>query len=224
MSATDQRYRSAENLHVARRAEDLYKGVQDNRGAAVGALARLRRAASTEIGEDPAAWQVAFLGYPVPDDDRDYPSAGEKAVYLALTLFALHQQSKSEPMHIKDGPTLGAALSRLARVNGSEDPSDPVIRRFNALVTADTEPETRWHLRSLVGQLRAHGIPLDYGRLADDLAVLNGYHRRTESADQARRRVQLRWSRDFSRAPKPDKESGPETEPEAGPDPALRTD
>ncbi|MBB1017419.1 type I-E CRISPR-associated protein Cse2/CasB [Dietzia sp. DQ11-71] len=181
--------------------------MRHNRGAAVGALARLRRATATEIGEDPSAWQIAFLGYPVPEDDRDYPSADEKAVYLTLTLFALHQQSKNEPMHEDGGPSLGTALSRLARISGSEDASDPVVRRFNALVTADSEPETRWHLRSLVGQLRAHDIRLDYGRLADDLSVLGGHHRRSESSDQARRRVQLRWSRDFSRAPKPDEES-----------------
>lgn len=224
MTDSDQRYRSPVNRHVARRAKELWKGMDNNSGAAVGALARLRRAASTEIGDDPAAWQVAFVSFPVPDDDRDYPNAEEKAVYLALTLFALHQRSKSEPMHLEDGPSLGSALSRLARINGSDDPSDPVIRRFNALATADTELETRWHLRSLVGQLRAHDIRLDYGRLADDLAVLGGYHRRTESADEARRRIQLRWSRDFSRAPKADAESSEEAQQVAGAEPTTTAD
>lgn len=224
MTELDQPYRSPVYRHVIWRAEDLYRGAQDNRGSAISALARLRRAASSEIGDDPAAWQIAFLGFPIPDDDRDYPSAREKAVYLALTLFALHQQSKKKPMHEMNGPTFGAALSRLARINGSADPSDPVIRRFNALVTADTEAETRWHLRSLVGQLRVHEIPLDYGRLADDLAALSGYHREIGSGDGARRRVQLRWSRDFSRAPKTYTDSGSEPLPETETNSAAQAD
>lgn len=214
MTESTQRFQSTVNRHVARRAEDLWKGVEKNSGSAVSALARLRRAASAEIGDDPAAWQVAFLGFSVPDDDRDYPSAQEKAVYLALTLFALHQQSKKIPMHQENGPTFGAALGQLARINGSDDPSDPVIRRFNALVTSDGDAETRWHLRSLIGQLRAHDIRLDYGRLADDLAALSGYHRGIGSADAARRRIQLRWSRDFSRTPKTETDSGADPTPE----------
>lgn len=192
------------NRHVDRRARDLYTGMRRNSGAAIGALAKLRRAASSDIGEDPAAWQVAFLGFgDNTPDDYPFPTSDEQAVYLALTLFALHQQSKSESMHV-DGPTLGTALSHLAHAGGADGPSEPVIRRFNALVTADTADETRWHLRSLVGQLRAHGIPLDYGRLADDLAALAGRGRKGETDGAARRRVQLRWSRDFSRTPKYD--------------------
>ncbi|MFZ2509872.1 MAG: type I-E CRISPR-associated protein Cse2/CasB [Gordonia sp. (in: high G+C Gram-positive bacteria)] len=189
--------------HVDRRARDLYKGMRNNSGAAIAALARLRRAAASEIGDDPAAWQTAFLGFGGnTPDDFPFPSQEESAVYLALTLYALHQQSKPETMHV-DGPTLGDALGRLARADGANTPSEPVIRRFNALVTADTASETQWHLRSLVGQLRAHGIPLDYGRLARDLAALDGFARKGESPGAARRRVQLQWSRAFSRTPKP---------------------
>ena len=198
---TETRERHGINRHVASRATDLFEGSRRNSAAAVGGLAKLRRAASSDIGEDPAAWQVAFLGY----GDRTpinlpFPTAEEEAIYLALTLFALHQQSKSEPMNV-DGPSFGSALNRLAHVSGTGEASDPVIRRFNALVTADSAEETRWHLRSLIGQLRAHGIPLDYGDLADDLAALGGRTRKNETADQARRRVQLRWSRGFSRTP-----------------------
>ena len=191
------------NRHVARRAGDLYAGMRRNSGAAIGALAKLRRAAATDIGEDPAAWQVAFLGFPVPDNDYGFPSYDEQAVYTALTLYALHQQSKIEPMHA-DGPSLGTALAALARADGADGPSEPVVRRFNALVTADSSAETRWHLRSLIGQLRAHGIPLDYGLLAADLAALAGRARKGESPGAARRRVQLQWSRAFSRTPKPE--------------------
>ncbi|WP_347957278.1 type I-E CRISPR-associated protein Cse2/CasB [Gordonia aichiensis] len=201
MTSTDEpRTRYGVDRHVAQRAAELYAGLRRDSGAAVGALAKLRRAAGSEPGTDPAAWQVAFLGYPAPDEDWPFPTYDEQGIYLAMTLFALHQQSKNDPMHV-DGPSLGTALNRLAHAGG-DGPSESVIRRFNALVTADTGEETRWHLRSLVGQLRAHGIPLDYGLLAADLAALAGRRRKGEPDGAGRRRVQLRWSRDFSRAPK----------------------
>ncbi|MFT3663181.1 MAG: type I-E CRISPR-associated protein Cse2/CasB [Gordonia sp. (in: high G+C Gram-positive bacteria)] len=204
MTATSENpTRQGINAHVDRRARELFKGMRGNNGAAIGALAKLRRAATSDIGEDPAAWQVAFLGFgDRTSDDLPFPTAQETGVYLALTTFALHQQSKNESMHV-DGPSLGTALNRLAHAGGGADgPSEPVIRRFNALVTADSDEETRWHLRSLIGQLRARSIELDYGRLADDLAALAGRTRKGENEGAARRRVQLQWSRDFSRTPK----------------------
>lgn len=201
---TEPPQRSRISGHVDRRVRSLYKGMRNNSGAAVAALAKLRRAASSEIGDDPAAWQIAFLGFgDNTPDDYPFPTSEERAVYSALTLYSLHQQSKDECMHA-DGPSLGSALNRLAHAGGADGPSEPVIRRFNALVTADTADETQWHLRSLVGQLRAHGIRLDYGRLADDLAALAGRGRKGEVDGAARRRVQLRWSRDFSRTPASD--------------------
>lgn len=202
MSTSEQQpYRSTINRHVARRASELSAGLRGNEGPEIAALAKLRRAASTEIGDDAAAWQVAFLGFPDTDNDFPFPSFGDEGVYRALTLFALHQQSKREPMHA-EGPSLGAAIGRLARADGPDSHTGPIVRRFNALVTADSAEESRWHLRSLIGQLRAHSIPLDYGRLADDLSVLAGKTRNGESRDEALRRVHLRWSRDFSRPPK----------------------
>ncbi|GAC61794.1 type I-E CRISPR-associated protein Cse2/CasB [Gordonia sihwensis] len=203
---TEARERYGINRHVAKRAADLYAGARRNSGPAVAAFAKLRRAATSQIGEDPAAWQVAFLGYPTPDGDFPFPTFDEQAVYDALRLYALHQQSKNEPMHV-DGPSFGTALSRLAHTESSDGPSEPVLKRFNALVTADSPEETRWHLRSLVGQLRAHGIPLDYGRFADDLAALAGKQRKGTAPGESRRRVQLQWSRDFSRTPQTTAES-----------------
>ncbi|GEE03853.1 hypothetical protein nbrc107696_42990 [Gordonia spumicola] len=202
------RTRRGIDAYVARRANELHAGAQKNSGAAVAAFAKLRRAASSEIGEDAAAWQTAFLGFATTDADYPFPTYDEQAVYTALTLYAFHQQSKTQAMHT-DGPSLGAALNRLAYAAGSDAPSEPVVRRFNALVTADTVDEVHWHLRSLIGQLRSHGIALDYGMLADDLARLAGRDR--TGAGESRRAVQLRWSRDFSRSPRPSDDSPAES-------------
>ena len=186
--------RSKVSWHVDERARRLFDGKKENRSSAVADLARLRSGATHEIGSDPAVWRAAFLGYAENSDDLPFPSNDEVAVYTALSLYAYHQQGQADSMHTQ-GTSLGSALQRLAHQGGATTPNEAVVRRFNALVTADTAEETRTHLRSLVGQLRSNAIALDYGRLADDLV---GLQSRTRS------RVQLRWSRDFSRTPKAD--------------------
>ena len=184
--------RSTVYRYVAERAGRLYEGKLEDRAGAVADLARLRSGATREIGSDPAVWRAAFTGYPEVADDTTFPSHAEFAVYVSLSLYAYHQQGQRSSMHT-EGPSFGTALRKLAYVGTETTPKESVVRRFNALVTADTFDETRSHLRSLVGQLRAEGIPLDYGRLADDLERLHSPWRNG---------VQLRWSRDFSRTPR----------------------
>jgi CRISPR system Cascade subunit CasB len=105
-----------------------------------------------------------------------------------VTLYALHQQSRRERMHI-DGRGLGRAIAELARVSGGPD---GVRRRFAALGTASTYPESIHHLRGLITMLRGHQIPLDYGLLAEDLCTL----RRPDG----RQKVQAVWGREFFRS------------------------
>jgi CRISPR system Cascade subunit CasB len=118
-----------------------------------------------------------------------------------MTLYALHQQSKTTAMHEaavagRAGNSLGTAVARLLRT--ADDPSrrrDPdrvasLRRRFNALVTASTTAELVHHLRGLVQQLRAHDISLGYGRLAADLVAFQNPNR----VDVVRRR----WARDLA--------------------------
>lgn len=178
---------------IARRIGTLQDGVIKNRSSAVGAMARLRRSVGTEIGEDPTVWRIVFDGFPERFQRGDDPTPEELAAHAALCLFALHQQSQGTQMHLR-GIGLGSAVRRLAQPPGEDEPQESIVRRFNALVTADHSAEVRQHLRSLIGLFRANAIPLDYGRLAEDLAGL----------DRNRRdHVQLRWSRDFSRIAKP---------------------
>jgi CRISPR system Cascade subunit CasB len=157
---------------------------------AVSALARLRRG----IGRDPGFdytleryLQVPehLLGY-LPADDSEAADS-EYAVHDAITLYALHQQSRRERMH-QDGRGLGWAMARL--VQKSTGP-EGVRRRFAALGTASTYHESIYHLRSLVTMLRGQQIPLDYGLLAEDLQTLRrpGGHTRMQSA----------WGREFFR-------------------------
>lgn len=158
---------------------------------AISALARLRRGIGRSPGFDftlERYLQVPehLLGHR-PTDDAEATDA-EHAVHDAVTLYALHQQSRRERMH-SDGRGLGHALAALVRASSGPD---GVRRRFAALGTASTYHESIFHLRSLITMLREHQIPLDYGLLADDLHTL----RRPAGRPQ----IQAVWGREFFRS------------------------
>ncbi|MBF4460960.1 MULTISPECIES: type I-E CRISPR-associated protein Cse2/CasB [unclassified Rathayibacter] len=164
------------------------------RAAATASLARLRRAATGAPGADPLVWGETLDGLPVEYHGVDGGvTSAERAAHAAITLYAVHQQSKQIPMH-RPGVSLGRAVARLAAVNappGSEErPGEAaVVRRFLALGTAATFDETVRHARGLITQFRADNIPLDYGLLAYHLARLQV----PRYADG----VRLDWGRDF---------------------------
>ncbi|BCL13865.1 type I-E CRISPR-associated protein Cse2/CasB [Micromonospora sagamiensis] len=154
---------------------------------AVSALARLRRGIGRTPGFDYTLEDYLY----VPDEwvsSAAEPTDAEYALHDAVTLYALHQQSRRERMHV-DGRGLGQALAQLVHV--SRNPAG-VRRRFAALGTGSTYHESTYHLRSLITMLREHQIPLDYGLLADDLKTLR------RPAD--RPRIQAIWGREFFRS------------------------
>lgn len=156
-------------------------------------LATLRRGVGYTPGGLPALWGVFLQDMPEELLSRTGdPTPAEWAAYLALTLYALHQQSQAAPMH-KEGEGLGKAARRL--VEPGKDPGESSIqKRFNALATAVQMPEISHHLRGMVQLLRTGGIPLDYVQLAVDLYDL-------QFADTVAC-VRLRWGQDFYRDPK----------------------
>ena len=176
-------------LLVSRRAERL----QRTRGTSstTALLARLRDNVGREPGVAPEIWSVTVDG--VSDDARsDVPTPQERAVHAALTLYAVHQQSRDAGAH-RPGIGLGQAVSRLERERGwtgkdqDEGKVSPVRRRFNAVVTSTSLPELTHHLRGLVTLMRSEDVGLDYGLLADDLAQFQ----RPGGQDVVRRR----WGR-----------------------------
>lgn len=173
---------------VRKRVVTLHNRAEAGQGEAIAALARLRRGGGTEPGNNPLLWEET-LGLPAQYSGRDdKPSAAERSVYAALTLFAAHQQSVSESMH-RDGVSFGTAARQLSRRETSSEQA--VLRRFQALATAEALEEALVHARGLVTQFRTARIPLDYGQLAVDLFSLqNPAHRNG---------VRLRWGRDYYR-------------------------
>lgn len=159
--------------------------------AARSTLAQLRRGVGRPVDAIPE-----ILGYIVdpaaPQPRSDDPTPNELAIHAALTLYALHQQSQSERMHVVRTP-FGTALGRLRFRDGEENLG--VVRRFQAMGTSETFDEVIQHARSLVTLLRSGPHGFDYGRFTDDLVAFQ-HPGRVDS-------VRLRWGRDFYRVAAP---------------------
>lgn len=175
-AVVDQRVRNLQRMYIA-----------NTSSPARALLAQLRNAVGSEPGAVPAVWDLTVGALPGPDRPTDDPTREENAAHAALTLYAYHQQSRTDPMHVR-GVGLGTAVRRLAAATGNEV---AVRRRFDAVATATSFAETTHHLRGLVTQLRGARLPLDYGLLADDLVTL-------QTPDRADR-VRLRWAREYYR-------------------------
>ncbi|QXJ24236.1 type I-E CRISPR-associated protein Cse2/CasB [Actinomadura graeca] len=168
---------------------EVQQGCLADRSAAVGALAQLRRGAGKLPQDVPDLWGVTgaerLFQHPLLSRDDQHAAHAEAAYVLAVTLYALHQQSQGSPMH-KKGVDLGQAVRRLMPPN---DIDEPIRRRFVRAGTAATPQALAYRLREIVSLLRGQGIPLDYGRLARQL-----YHAQTPDGMSMVRRD---WGRSF---------------------------
>lgn len=186
------------NMHVARVVSLLQGGYLPSgtrpraSSESVQRLALLRRADPARPAADPRIWEVTLAG--IPEEllaDRRDPSTAERAVHAALALYAVHQQSQPQPMHVP-GRSLGRAAGELARRRtGGSELDKAVLRRFQSVATATGPGQRLYFLRSLVTLLRSEDIPLDYARLASDLYWLEVPGR----AD----RIRMDWGRDLHR-------------------------
>ncbi len=177
-----------------------------------GRLASLRRGAGKRPGDDPRVWGILFSGLPEEMLGRNEPTREEWAIYTALTLYAVHQQSNDPHQHSMDqkGISLGLAASQLvtatARPTAGKEEIDAarerIARRFHQIALAPDMPSMVYYLRSFIQLLRSSDIGLDYPRLAKDLY-------RYQLPDGASS-VRLAWGQDFYRTEKTNAESGKE--------------
>ena len=175
-------------------------------------LAELRRGIGHRPGELPELWGAFLQEMPEEFQGSAGPTRAEWAVYLTLTLYALHQQSNEGCMD-QAGYTLGRAVRQLAeqqtRVSGQDWTESSVLRRFNALATAQDITEISYHLRGMIQLLRNGGIPLDYPQLAADLYKLQCDDPR---CPQVPANVRLQWGQDLYHNEKMEPSEMPEKE------------
>ena len=162
-------------------------------------LAKLRRGIGKQPGELPELFEILFSDMPEElYGQGDEPSYAEWAIYISLTLFALHQQGKDKdrPMSAggkiegkNTGNSLGAAVGCLVKQDKEREPA--IKRRFDAVLTSNEFTEFAHHARSLIQLLRGGDITLDYPRFAVDLYWYQ--------FDEIRNRIRLRWGEDYYR-------------------------
>mgnify|MGYP000317581433 CR=1 FL=1 len=167
---------------------DLQRGYLADRSSAVAALAQLRRGAGKVPEDVPELWGVSGTEELLNRQDwseRERARA-EAAHFLAVTLYALHQQSRiNQGMH-RRGAELGTAVRQLMP---GGDIDEPIRRRFVRLGTATTGDALADRLRGIVSLLRRESIPLDYDLLAGQLYQAQ--------VPDGMREVRRRWGRSF---------------------------
>ncbi|MFD8799943.1 type I-E CRISPR-associated protein Cse2/CasB [Streptomyces atroolivaceus] len=181
---------------AAQHLAPLQRGYLADQSREVAALARLRRGAGREAGQLPDLWSLIDTGplHVTPDGARPLSEndlvRAEDALHVALTLWALHQQSRPTGMHQTDRRNerrgLGTAVRRMMRPGEIDEP----LRK--RLVRAGTAPDLAslaQRLRDIVVLLRREDIPLDYALLAGQLYTWQ----RPGGADTVRRE----WGRSF---------------------------
>lgn len=177
---------------TATRLQSQILGEQGERAQtqARGVLAELRRRAGEPIERDPLSLEKTLLVLsPALNENSigrgDNPSASESAAFHALTLFALHMQGSTRPMHVR-GVSFATACGRLY----ANSDSASLKPRFDALLLARSSRARLTHTRSMITLLRGAQLGFDYAQFANDLRAL-------DRADK-RQGVLLRWGRDFA--------------------------
>lgn len=161
-------------------------------------LAHLRNSIGHDISHTVEVWKDVFSEMPIEFLSRDgLVTKEENAVFVALQLYALHQQGLSESVHEKEsnGGTRGEKKIRSSNIGHSlktlRDPKEysGIDRRFNAMITSSSFQELVVHLRHLVSILKSKSkVKVNYARLADDLFwYQNG----------RKEQVRLRWGQSY---------------------------
>lgn len=115
----------------------------------------------------------------------------ERAILVAVQMYALHQQSRSDSVLTLDNKrqNLGDSLRALR----SED-SQSIDRRFNIMITSGNFSQLQYQLRQFIKLLKARtDAKVNYAKLAEDLYwFLRG------SKDN----LKIAWSRSYYKATK----------------------
>lgn len=143
-------------------------------------LANIRNSADKDISNNVDALAYVFSNLSYGEDDRGGElSYMEQAIFTAIQMYAIHQQSNVESV-LKFGnddenesgekknkykANIGDALATLR-----SDESESIDKRFNAMITATNFNKLSYHLRQMIKILKSKSeAKVDYAKLAEDL-------------------------------------------------------
>lgn len=157
------------------------------------ALANLRRGVGRDPGELPQLFGIILMDMPEKFmSEKGVATKEEWSCYIALTLYALHQQGNemaNQPMHTEEKINLGAAMWELASSYEDSNAEQRMLQRMRMLSTSADMKELSYHLRGVIQLLKSKGIQVNYGILAADLYELQCL--------DGKKRVHLRWGQSF---------------------------
>ncbi|MGI6736861.1 MAG: type I-E CRISPR-associated protein Cse2/CasB [Anaerovoracaceae bacterium] len=158
-------------------------------------LAQLRRGIGTTPGSQPELLGIILMDMPADFLSRDGdPTKEEWACYIALTLYACHQQGLdplSNAMNTKEYISVGKAMADYVAHIGSDDEnvSLRIGKRLQRITTSKDMKELSHHLRTAIELFRSEEIAINYPLLANDLYSFQ--------FTDGRKRVVLRWAQDY---------------------------
>lgn len=143
-------------------------------------LANMRNSADKDISNNVDALAYVFSNLSYGEDDRyGELSYMEQAIFTAIQMYAIHQQSNVESV-LKFGnddenesiekknkykANIGDALATLR-----SDESESIDKRFNAMITATNFNKLSYNLRQMIKILKSKSeAKVDYAKLAEDL-------------------------------------------------------
>ena len=143
-------------------------------------LANMRNSADKDISNNVDTLAYVFSNLSYGEDDRYVElSYMEQAIFTAIQMYAIHQQSNVESV-LKFGnedenesrekkkkykANIGDALATLR-----SDESESIDKRFNAMITATNFNKLSYHLRQMIKILKSKSdAKVDYAKLAEDL-------------------------------------------------------
>lgn len=146
----------------------LQDGYLRDASSAVGRLAQLRRGAGKLPEDVPELWGLTGADrlYQEQTLSEAQATRAENAAFLAITLYALHQQSRPNQRMHSPRIDLGEAVRRLMPPGEIDE---PIRRRFVRVGTAASMDVLAYRLREIISLLRRDSIPLDYALLARQL-------------------------------------------------------
>lgn len=156
--------------------------------------ANLRRSLGKKPGEEPAVFGIILKDMPAEFlSNSGIPTREEWACYIALTLYAMHQQGydpKKQSMNSNDRMiSMGISMRNFVNTEEDRNAEERMQQRLQMLATAKDITELAYHLKGVIQLIKKRGIQCNYAKLASDLYEIQ--------FQEQRAKICLRWGQDF---------------------------
>lgn len=151
-----------------------------------GYLAAIRNSMGKNLEDSADVWPILFPFIPKEFLNVGILSYEERALLVALQLYAVGQQGLNKVSNNEKNVSFGCALQRVRDANSAS-----LDRRFNTMLTATTFDEFVYHLRQIFRLAKSKdNFSVNFLKLADDLFIhqIGG-----------NKKVCLRWAKDYYR-------------------------